>query len=62
MRALLHPDLITHPLRDLVAQRSYGLRSGYEDLNDHTALRSDPQTQTAVGTSTNGQQSYCHAR
>ena len=44
------PELITHALRDLVAQRLYGLCCGYEDLNDHTTLRSDPLMQTAVGT------------
>jgi len=43
-------ELITHELRDLVAQRLYGLCCGYEDLNDHTALRQDPLMQTAVGT------------
>ncbi|MFN7835749.1 MAG: IS1380 family transposase, partial [Burkholderiaceae bacterium] len=43
-------DLITHELRDLVAQRLYALCCGYEDLNDHAALRSDPLMQTAVGT------------
>lgn len=45
-----NPDFITHALRDLVAQRLYGLCCGYEDLNDHGALRSDPLMQTAVGT------------
>lgn len=45
-----HPDLITHEMRDLVAQRLYGLCCGYEDLNDHAALRQDPLMQTAVGT------------
>lgn len=44
------PELITHELRDLVAQRLYGLCCGYEDLNDHAALRQDPLMQTAVGT------------
>jgi hypothetical protein len=44
-------DRITHELRDLVAQRLYALCCGYEDLNDHTALRNDPLMQTAVGTS-----------
>jgi hypothetical protein len=44
------PDLITHELRHLVAQRLYGLCCGYEDLNDHAALRRDPLMQTAVGT------------
>jgi hypothetical protein len=43
-------DFIVHELRDLVAQRLYGLCCGYEDLNDHAALRSDPLMQTAVGT------------
>lgn len=43
------PDRITHSLRDLVAQRLYGLCCGYEDLNDHDRLRHDPLIQTAVG-------------
>ncbi len=45
-----NPDLIVHELRELVAQRLYGLCCGYEDLNDHAALRQDPLMQTAVGT------------
>ena len=45
-----NPGLITHELRDLIAQRLYGLCCGYEDLNDHTALRNDPLMQTAIGT------------
>ena len=44
-----NPDMITHEMRDLVAQRLYGLCCGYEDLNDHDALRRDPLMQTAVG-------------
>lgn len=51
--AVLHderdPDRITHTMRDLVAQRLYGLCCGYEDLNDHDTLRRDPLVQTAVG-------------
>lgn len=43
------PERITHGLRDLVAQRLYGLACGYEDLNDHAQLRCDPLMQTAVG-------------
>jgi len=43
------PSRITHSLRDLLAQRIYGLCCGYEDLNDHDALRSDLLMQTAVG-------------
>lgn len=45
-----NPDFIVHELRDLVAQRLYGLACGYEDLNDHAALRQDPLMQTAIGT------------
>ena len=43
------PERIRHELRDLVAQRLYGLCCGYEDLNDHDRLRHDPLMQTAVG-------------
>ena len=42
------PRRITHALRDLLAQRIYGLCCGYEDLNDHDALRDDLLMQTAV--------------
>ena len=34
-------DRIEHPLLDLIMQRVFGLALGYEDLNDHDALRSD---------------------
>ena len=37
-----NPDLIEHPVKQLVAQRVYGLALGYEDLNDHEELRNDP--------------------
>ena len=43
------PERITHSLRDLLAQRLYGLCCGYEDLNDHQTLRGDVLMQTAVG-------------
>lgn len=46
------PERIQHPLRDLIAQRLYGLCCGYEDLNDHDRLRRDPLMQTAVGKDT----------
>lgn len=36
------PRLITHPLSEMLAQRIYGLALGYEDVNDHEQLRSDP--------------------
>ncbi len=38
-----------HSLRDLLAQRLYGLCCGYEDLNDHKALHGGGLMQTAVG-------------
>ena len=37
-----NPDLIEHSLETLVKQRVMGLALGYEDLNDHDALRHDP--------------------
>jgi Transposase DDE domain group 1 len=43
------PARIEHSLRDLLAQRLYGLCCGYEDLNDHKTLRDDVLMQTAVG-------------
>ena len=33
---------VEHTVRELVAQRVYGLALGYEDLNDHEELRRDP--------------------
>jgi hypothetical protein len=41
--------LIEHTVYDLVAQRIYGLALGYEDLNDHDRLRTDPMLAIAVG-------------
>jgi hypothetical protein len=35
------PDLTTHDQRTLLAQRILALAAGYEDLNDHIALRKD---------------------
>jgi hypothetical protein len=43
------PDLIEHPLVDLLKQRVFGLCLGYEDLNDHDRLRLDPLLAVAVG-------------
>lgn len=43
------PVRIKHTLRDILAQRIYGLCCGYEDLHDHDVLRSDLLMQTAVG-------------
>jgi Transposase DDE domain group 1 len=36
------PLLVKHQLPEMLAQRIYGLTLGYEDLNDHEQLRSDP--------------------
>lgn len=36
------PLLVRHRLSAMLAQRIYGLALGYEDLNDHEQLRSDP--------------------
>lgn len=36
------PLQVTHPFSEMLAQRIYGLALGYEDLNDHEQLRSDP--------------------
>ena len=35
-------ESVEHPLRQLVAQRVFGICLGYEDLNDHEQLRYDP--------------------
>src|SRR5712671_6190939 len=43
-----NPDLIEHPVKELVAQRVYGLALGYEDLNDHDGLRNDPKLAVLV--------------
>jgi hypothetical protein len=36
------PLLVKHQLTEMLSQRIYGLALGYEDLNDHEQLRSDP--------------------
>jgi hypothetical protein len=36
------PWLVQHSVREMVAQRVYGLALGYEDLSDHDQLREDP--------------------
>jgi hypothetical protein len=42
------PRLIEHSVQELLAQRVYGLCLGYEDLNDHDQLRTDPMLAVAV--------------
>jgi hypothetical protein len=36
------PERVEHSVGELLAQRVFGLALGYEDLNDHDALRHDP--------------------
>jgi hypothetical protein len=43
------PRYCDHTLRELLAQRLFGLALGYEDLNDHNALRADPLLALCVG-------------
>jgi hypothetical protein len=43
------PLLIKHGVRDMLRQRVYGLALGWEDLNDHGALRQDVALQMAMG-------------
>ena len=45
------PELIEHTVGELVAQRVFALALGYEDLNDHDALRHDPLLAVLVGKS-----------
>src|SRR3954467_9495790 len=43
------PELITHDQEAMLAQRVIAIALGYEDLNDHQALRADPALQLAAG-------------
>lgn len=42
------PRRITHSIRELLAQRIFGIALGYEDLSDHNTLRDDPALQSAA--------------
>ena len=42
------PSKVKHDQLSMVRQRLYGLALGYEDLNDHSALRRDSAFQTAL--------------
>src|SRR3954466_4925238 len=44
-----NPLLVEHTAEELVAQRVHALALGYQDLNDHDDLRSDPLLATVVG-------------
>ena len=43
------PELVEHPLVDLLKQRLFGLCLGYEDLNDHDWLRHEALLAAIVG-------------
>ena len=43
------PEQVEHTVQELVSQRVYGLALGYEDLNDHDRLRTDPLLAAACG-------------
>jgi hypothetical protein len=43
------PERVEHTVGELVAQRVFALALGYEDLNDHDALRHDPLLAVLVG-------------
>ncbi len=43
------PELIEHDQKAMIAQRITAIALGYEDLNDHHALRADPALQLAAG-------------
>ena len=44
-----HPVFIVHDQKAMLAQRVIAIALGYEDLNDHQALRADPALQLAAG-------------
>jgi hypothetical protein len=48
------PDLIVHPYLDMVRARVYGIVAGYEDQNDHDALRHDPVFKLIAGRAPDG--------
>jgi hypothetical protein len=43
------PELIEHQVATLIGQRVHGIALGYEDLNDHDALRHDPMMAVLAG-------------
>jgi hypothetical protein len=56
------PHRIEHTGEDLIQQRVYALTLGYEDLNDHDQLRTDPLLAVLVGKSDPTGQDRVHAR
>jgi hypothetical protein len=52
-------DLIEHEVVTLVGQRVFGIALGYEDLNDHDALRHDPMLAVLAGKLKARRHLYC---
>lgn len=44
-----HPARVRHQWETMLRQRVFAVAAGYEDLNDHEALRFDQAVQTAMG-------------
>src|ERR1700694_4992831 len=42
-------DRVQHSVQEMISQRVYGLALGYEDINDHEQLRSDPLFSVLAG-------------
>ncbi len=55
------PGLIEHKVRTLLGQRVFGIALGYEDLNDHEALRHDPVFGALLGKLTATRRVECAA-
>jgi len=43
------PERVQHSVQEMISQRVYGLALGYEDINDHERLRSDPLFSVLAG-------------
>ena len=43
------PDRVEHSVQEMVSQRVSGIAQGYEDVNDHEQLRSDPLFSVLAG-------------
>ena len=43
------PERVQHSVQEMISQRVYGLALGYEDINDHEQLRSDPLFSVLAG-------------
>lgn len=43
------PDRVQHSVQEMISQRVYRLALGYEDINDHEQLRSDPLFSVLAG-------------